>query len=312
MGLAAIRSWVMNRTQRIMLTVLIAMCPGLLLTISIWGSGVLWNLCWLIGLCCATEAVCVLHRGRDQVKKSLADLSAIVTACLITICLPPSMPLHLLAVAALAAVGMAKHAYGGLGCNIFNPAMVGFAVVLVSFPELLNSWPTLSQAPDALSGATLLTEFRYRLGIEESEYLNKQADSLAMQSSVAIAFAVGGLCLIILKVIRWYVPAGCLAGLLIASLFGYDQGSSLGHGSATFHLISGGFVAAVFFVATDPVTHPQQHRAQLFFGFIIGVLTYVIRAFGIYPDGIAFAVLLANCTVPLLDRMAHHREASRA
>lgn len=314
MAIDALQKEVRKTTQRIMLVVLLALLPGTLAMTNLWGLGVLWNILWLLAFCLLTEILCC---GRDwhKARRQIANLSACVTAALIAICLPPEMPLYVLFTASVVAVGLAKAAYGGLGRNIFNPAMVGFAVAFVSFPAAFTSWPLLdglvASTVDVLSGATQLSEFRYRDGVTVAEFDSRYGELLSAQTLVASCFAVGGIMLVACSIITWHIPAGCLLGLALASLFGYDQGSSLSAGSITFHLFSGGFVVAMFFVATDPVTHPRQRSAQVFFGAMIGLLTYLIRAHGIYPDGIAFAILLANCATPLLDRLTSKAKNSQ-
>lgn len=300
MALASLRAAAGQSTQRIMLVVLLTLLPGTLAMAMLWGPGVLWNIGWLLTLCLATEAVMCALRGIAP-GSHLLDLSTAVTAVLIGICLPPGVPILVLALAAVCAIGLAKHAYGGTGRNIFNPAMVGFAVALVSFPEAFATWSQLSQT-DVLSGATQLSEFRYREGMTTAEFDLRYAATLGAQNTIAGLFAAGGAALLVLRVISWQVPVGALLGIMLASLFGYDQGSSQSHGSFVFHLFSGGFMVAMFFVATDPVTHPKDRNMQVLFGAIVGLLTYLIRAHGVYPDGIAFAILLANCVTPLLDR----------
>lgn len=291
-----------------MLCVLLAMLPGILATLDTWGLGILWNLAWLLLFCVVIEWLCLTISNRPLATHSLKDLSAVVTAVLIALCLPPYTSAYILLVASLAAIGLAKHAYGGLGRNVFNPAMVGFAIVLVSFPDALNIWPSLLGVTDGLTGATQLSEFRYREGMTTAEFDLRFARTIAAQDLIAALFIAGGLVLLSLKIITWHIPAGCLLGLALASLFGYDQGSSQSHGSVIFHLFSGGFAMAMFFVATDPVSHPRDKRHQVLYGIVIGLLTYLIRAFGVFPDGIAFAVLLANCMTPLLNRATLFRQ----
>ena len=295
------------KTQSIMLWVLAALLPGLVAMTFVWGLGVVWNAAWLCLLCVASEALALYLKGtrqRSALLFELKDASVLLTALLIAVCLPPFTHIGILSLAALAAVGLAKHAYGGLGRNIFNPAMVGYAVVLVSFPQALASWPTPGNAAlDGFSGATLLTDFRYRSGITAVEFELSQASAVAQQRLVAFCFLAGGLLLIYKKLIAWRVTAGMFAGLAATALFGYDQGSSLSLGGAWFHWTMGGFMAAAFFVVTDPVTHPRQHRHQLIFGLTVGVFVYLIRAYGTFPDGIAFAVLFANCLTPFLNRL---------
>ena len=130
------------------------------------------------------------------------------------------------------------------------------------------------------------------------------APNLQDQRLIAYSFLAGGLFLLVKKLLAWRIPVSMLAGVGFAALFGYDQGSSMSSGSAVFHWTSGGFIAAAFFVATDPVTHPRGARPQIIFGFTVGLMTYLIRAYGTFPDGIAFAILFANCLTPLMNRMA--------
>ena len=310
MAIEQFRQLVFGSTQKIMGCVLIAMLPGILASLTIWGLGVLWNLAWAIVGCVAVELACLLHSGFTRARHQVSDLTAIVTGVILALCVPPYAPIYLLLLASLVAIGLTKHAYGGLGRNIFNPAMVGFAVILVSFPEALTTWPSIGQV-DGLSGATQLSDFRYREGMTTTEFDLTYEFSISAQSHIAILFALGGIGLIILRIITWHLPAGCLIGLGIASLFGYDQGSSLSHGSLVFHTLSGGFAFAMFFVVTDPVTHPNDKRHQFVFGIIVGLVTYLIRAFGVFPDGIAFAVLFANCFTPFLNRLSIHQTEAK-
>ena len=295
-------------TPRIMLAVLVALVPGLAAMVASFGVGVLWNLTILSISCLGIEVISLRLKqlSWQNIYLHIQDCSALLTAWLITICLPPNIPISSLIIASLASIGLAKHAYGGLGRNIFNPAMVGYAVLLVSFPQILAQWPAIPGEVDGLSGATLLTEFRYRIGITVEEFDVKFAVALAQQEIIALCFALGGLGLIVKQIIAWRIPVAMFGGVCICALFGYDQGSSSSAGGAIFHTLSGGFVAAAFFIATDPVTHPRRAKQQLIFGAMIGTLIYIIRSFGSFPDGIAFAVLLANCCTPLLNRVATH------
>lgn len=302
------------KTPKIMYVVLAALLPGIIAMTSVWGVGVLINVILLSCCCVAIELACLALRGAELMKNwrfHLSDGSALVTAWLIAICIPPFAgmdSLGLILVAAIAAIAMAKHAYGGLGRNTFNPAMVGYAVVLISYPAALGTWPPLVEAAtgqslDALSGATLLSEYRFRTGLTENEFSARFAVAIAQQQTIAATFALGGGVLLYLKLVAWRIPLAILISVGICAMFGYDSGSSFGHGSAWFHWINGGLIAAAFFIATDPVTHPNSPRDQIIFGVIVGVTIYVIRAFGAFPDGIAFAILFANCTTPMLNRL---------
>ncbi len=301
-------------TSRIMLTVLGALLPGIFAMLIVWGWGVLWNLAWLSVFALAAEA-CLLAIGGERslrrIRFQLSDWSALLSGWLIAICLPPFTDVYLLALAAAAGLALGKHVYGGLGGNIFNPAMVGYAVILVSFPEALAHWPVITSelAIDGLSGATLLSEFRYRTGLTTSEFDALFLTAAGDQRLIAFSFLVGGIVLAYQKLLAWRIPVAVLAGVGLAALFGYDQGSSTSLGSAWFHWTTGGTIAAAFFIATDPVTHPQHPKHQIVFGLMIGVLIYLIRAYGSYPDGIAFAVLFANAFTPFLNRLATPRAA---
>jgi len=306
-------------SARIMHWVLLALIPGTAAMVFIWGAGILWNIALTSFFCCAIEALAVFlyakpgaavpSTGRlHAIGFHLQDCTALVTAWLIAICLPPYTAAEHLLLAGAAAIGLAKHAYGGMGRNVFNPAMVGYAVVLVCFPQGLASWPSANAVEvDVLSGATLLSEFRYRPGLTTSEFDATYATIVAGQTFVALCFLVGGLLLTIKGLIAWRIPVAMFAALGACAVLGYDQGSSLSMGSAWFHWTGGGFVAAAFFVATDPVTHPREARQQVLFGLVIGIFIYAIRAFGAYPDGIAFAVLFANAMTPLLNRIGARR-----
>ena len=287
-----------------MVAVSAAMLPGIAAMTWVWGPGVLVNVGLLLLFSAGVEVVCLAARhGRHWrvLRPHMTDASVVVTALTLAICLPPHVSPWLLLLASAASVGLAKHAYGGLGRNIFNPAMVGFAVLLVSFPQALDHWPAVSQKVDALSGATQLSEFRYRTGITTAEFESTLQAALNAQARVAAAFCLGGLVLIYFRIIHWRIPMSMLGGLGLAAIVGYDQGSSESLGSWWFHATSGGFVAAAFFVATDPVTHPRHPRDQVIFGLSIGIAAYLMRAYSAYPDGIAFAVLLANAFAPLLN-----------
>ena len=308
------------KTPNVMAWVLVALLPGLAGMTFYFGLGLVWNLFWLSAFCLATEVLVVALKSgslapailRAPLHNSLGDGTTLLAAWLIAICLPPYVSIQILAVAALASIGLAKHAYGGLGNNIFNPAMVGYAVILLSFPQALAAWPALegaeNLAADALSGATYLSEFRYRNAMTVDEFLLNNPQAMHQQI-IAGLFLLGGLGLIYLRIISWRIPLALLITVGLLASVTYDQGSTQSMGSAWFHWTTGGTIAAAFFVATDPVTHPSRHSHQVIFAVSIGILLFVIRTQGNLPDGIAFAVLLANCATPLLNRIHRQRES---
>jgi len=292
-------------TQRIMTTVLLALLPGAVALMSFFGFAYLPRLAFAAAVGLTVEAVALALQGRP-LRPAISDGSTLITCTLLVLALPPTTSLWVLAVAVLAAVGIGKHLYGGLGANPFNPAAVGYTVALVSFPAALAIWPLLGPAADAVTGATALTEFRYRGGQTVAEVWTPENGFGTLGGYgwewINAAFLVGGAFLIARRIAAWRVPAALLGTLGLLALIGYDQGSSQSLGSPTFHWFSGGTLLAALFFATDPVTHPATARGQVLFGCIAGAMAFVVRSFGGYPDGLAFGILLANAATPYLDR----------
>lgn len=306
-------------TQRIMLLVCACLVPGLVLqALLIDLTGVLLNVLTaaLVGI--ATDRACARLRSADFAlltpQPTASDTSALVTALILAAALPPGAP-GPVALATITALALGKHAYGGVGNNVFNPAMVGYAVALLSLPLATASWPAVSAASaDALTGATVLTAFKYRGAATVEDAWTEAAGfgqfAGAGYEWVALAYGIGGAVLFARGYAAWRPAAGMLIALLVAALVGYDNGSSASLGSPLYHLFAGGTLLAAGFVLTDPVTHPASHRGQWLFGLTVGLLVYAIRAWGNYPDGIAFAVLLGNALTPYLDRRLAVRESA--
>jgi electron transport complex protein RnfD len=303
-------------TRGVMLRVLAALAPGLVLTAHFYGPRILVNLAGAVGLALAIEALALRLQGR-AIQPALRDCSALVTATLLVLALPPGTPWYVIAIAVVAALGLGKHLYGGLGNNPFNPAIVGYAVVLLSFPAALSEWPSAwsgqSAGADALTGATALTTFKYREGLTVADVWQARFGFGTLGGAPAewlnAAFLAGGLALARLRLLAWRVPVALLATLGGLALLGYDQGSSSSLGSPLYHWFSGGTMLAAWFFATDPVTHPASPRGQVLFGCLIGAIAYAIRGFGSFPDGIAFGILLANGCAAWLDRPRPPRSA---
>ncbi len=303
----------MIETPRIMAAVLLALIPGVLAECYWFGAGTL--LVTTASMASAQIAASIARRRRE------VDLPALVSGALIGVALPPLAPWWVGAVGAAAAIWLARELYGGLGANLFNPAMVGYAVVLVAFPAELARWPGaatpdlgttlacffgLGANLDGVTGATALDAFRFRQGLTQAELFASDPRFGAWGGAgwewIGTAFLAGGLYLLQRRVITAHAPAGFLAGIALPALLFADGGSSSGHGGVLFHWFTGGTMLAAFFVVTDPVTSPGAPAARFLAAFGVGVTSYLIRAFGHYPDGIAFAVLLGNALVPLLDR----------
>ena len=316
-------------TAQIMLLVLVAAVPGIAAMTVYFGYGVLINIVWLTICALALEAA-VLKIRNKPIKVALNDYSAVVTALLLALALPPAIPWWIGLIGIFFAIVIAKHLYGGLGYNPFNPAMVGYAVLLISFPVEMTRWlsPVNDvQAPgmsllaqflgnsaemDAFVGATALDQFKLERGsLTVEEYWNSSDLFGALSGKgwewVNGAFLAGGLYMLYRRIITWHIPVGFLLGLTLLSLVFYNGGSSASHGSPFFHLFGGATMLGAFFIATDPVSGPANNRAKLWYGLLIGGLVYCIRAWGSYPDGVAFAVLLANFAAPAIDHFLRHQ-----
>lgn len=309
---------------RVMIQVLVALVPAIALYVWFIGPAILIQIGVATIAALAGEAGMLKLRGKP-LDLFLTDGSAVVTAWLIALVFPPLAPWWLVVVGTLFAIIVAKHLYGGLGQNPFNPAMIAFAVCIVSFPALMSQWPNLGQhlgfgeqlqvifglAPrvDGLTAATPLDALKTGLKLGD-EGVNVAAilanPSLYGQIAgrgwewVALAYLLGGVWMAWRRIITWHVPTAFIAalGLIAGSLWLYDPAQ---YANPVFHLFSGGAMLGAFFIATDPVSGSTTPRGKLIFGAGAGLLTYLIRVFGGYPDGVAFAVLLMNICVPLID-----------
>ncbi len=313
-------------TAQIMLLVLLACIPGIAAMVVFFGAGVLLNIVWLIPCALALEAA-VLKIRKKPVASSLTDFSAAVTALLLALSLPPAAPWWLGLTGVFFAIVVAKHLYGGLGYNPFNPAMVGYAVLLIAYPLEMTRWlfpatadqelPDLMalfdqflgsapEAMDAFVGATALDQFKLdRGGLTIDEYWTGNPLFGRLSGTgwewINAGFLAGGLYLLYRKIISWHIPVAVLGSIGMMALLFYDGGSSASHGSPFFHLFAGAAMFGAFFIATDPVSGPATNQAKLIYGLLIGILIYCIRIWGAYPDGVAFAVLLGNFAAPALD-----------
>lgn len=312
----------------VMRKVMFALVPAIAAYNMFFGPAIIVSIVLATATALATEAA-MLKLRRYPVKPFLSDYSAVVTAWLLALSMPPLAPWWMIVVATAFAIAVAKHLYGGLGNNLFNPAMVGYAVMIISFPAQMTNWPapdmlaaahlTFTQdlqyiftgrlpdglTLDAISMATPLDTLRTQLKLEQTIRETMHMPIFSWGSGkgteiVALWYLAGGLFLWQQRIITWHIPAAFIGGLWgIAALFHvYDADRYI---SPWFHLLSGGAMLGAFFIATDPVTGATTPLGKLIFGAAIGMLTYLIRTFGGYPDGVAFAVLLMNMCVPLID-----------
>ncbi|RON78738.1 electron transport complex subunit RsxD [Pseudomonas chlororaphis] len=314
-----------ERLRQTMQRVLLATLPGLLALFWLFGWGILINLLLACATALAVEAA-VLRLRQWPLRPFLGDGSALVSATLLALALPPYCPWWLTVSAATCALLFGKHLYGGVGKNPFNPAMLGYALVLVSFPQQMTHWPashgldllgglqqifgiTLdSTAPDAWAQATALDSLRINKSLTIDELFAGNAAFGHFGGKgvewVNLAFLAGGAFLLQQRVFSWHAPAGMLGSLFVISLLCWNGSGSDSHGSPFFHLLSGATMLGAFFIVTEPVSGPRSAKARLLFGVGVGLLTYLIRTWGGYPDGVAFAVLLMNLAVPALERLA--------
>ncbi|MGO2008906.1 RnfABCDGE type electron transport complex subunit D [Vreelandella alkaliphila] len=310
----------MPPTAHLMRWVIVATAPGLAAMTFYFGLGVISNVLLAALFALGAEAL-VLKLRQRSLQPALRDSSAVLTGVLLGASLPPASPWWLIGIGVIAAIVVAKQLYGGLGQNPFNPAMVGYALLLVSFPTYMTLWsppqPLISEnlwaqisgalpasTLDALSGATPLDAFKHKgETLLASEFWASQPlpeGALNAWRNVALAWLAGGLLLVAKRIISWHIPVAMLVSMaVLATLFYASDPSHFA--SPLFHLTTGAAMFGAFFIATDPVSAATSRRGKLFFGAGIGALVMIIRTFGGYPDAVAFAVLLMNLCVPLLD-----------
>jgi len=323
---------------RIMLNVVYALIPATVIYILFFG----WGLLIHMAIASLTALLCealILTIRKKPVRSALMDGSALVTALLIAFCIPPLAPWWITFVGTAFAITIAKHLYGGLGYNPFNPAMVGYAMLLISFPREMTQWMSPDAIPlsgqlsaqhlafnlvetikiifmeaiaweksafDALSMATPLDSAKTALTQGKSLDVILQDPSLfsIFESNgwgwINVAFIVGGSWLLFKKIIHWHIPAAVLLTLFIFAIV-FHQTDSDRYLPPMLHLFSGATMICAFFIATDPVTASTTFKGRLVYGIGIGALIYIIRTWGGYPDAVAFAVLLMNIAVPTID-----------
>jgi len=314
----------------LMLQVLAALVPAALAHVWYFGPGFILNLLVAAVFAAAGEALMMYLRGRPP-ETALSDYSALVTAALLAFALPSLTPWWVTATGALFAVVVAKHLYGGLGFNIFNPAMAGYVVILVAFPMHLNLWVAPRMGDIDYQHLTLIQTLAFTLTGSLPDALTFDAISRAtpldvmkaglnnLETAVEIRanpimgdfggrgwewignfLAIGGFWLLIRKIIRWQIPVGVGLGLLVPAgiMWLIDPSTNPSPG---FHLFAGATILCAFFIATDPVSAATSPKGRLIYGLGIGFLIYSIRTWGSYADGVAFAVLVMNMAVPAID-----------
>lgn len=329
-----------SSVNRIMLQVCLALVPATLFGLWLFG----WPALNLLLLTClgalATEALCLRWLGQPLAR--LLDGSALLTGMLLALSLPPWAPWWIAVGGAAFAVGIGKQIYGGIGQNIFNPAMLARVALLIAFPLQMTTWPlpaplgsaaapgfveglaiTFAGAPlaDGMTGATALGHLKTELTLGHSAeailagdfalvpaLLGSSAGSLGETSELLIL--LGGLWLLVRRIIHWEIPVSMLLGVGVLAAIAHQVDPERYPGGL-FHLASGGLLLGALFIATDPVTSPVSRAGRLLFGAGCGVLVFVIRSWGSFPEAVAFAVLFMNALSPLIDRYLRPRAYGR-
>jgi len=335
-----------TKTADIMRLVIIATIPGLIAMTFFFGWGTLINvlLASLVALGC--EAACLKARKRPLMF-FLKDNSALLTAVLLGLSLPPFAPWWVTGCAVFVSIVIAKHLYGGLGQNPFNPAMVGYALVLISFPVEMtrwtspfelsgDSWNLLSFADtfkiifvgwsetlashnyiDGYTGATPLDTLKHRNGLTNEEVWQSSSvlANVGAWYAVSLAYFVGGIFLIYRKIFTWHAPITLLLTLTLLSalFFAVDPDT---YADPLIHLTTGATMLGAFFIVTDPVSSATSNKGKIIFAAGIGILVYIVRTWGSYPDAMAFAVMLMNLSAPFIDQYSQprsygHRRANK-
>lgn len=299
-----------DSVNKIMYSVILALAPAFIWSVVIFGLDAVRVTLIAVAACVAFEYL--IQKFILKTPPQIADGSAALTGVLLAFNVPASIPSWMLIVGALVAIGIAKMPYGGLGNNPFNPALVGRVFMLISFPVNMTSWPAVGHAVDAVSTATPLAILKE--GIKNGQpivdiyknlptnfdlFMGNMSGSLGEIS--VLALLIGGVFMLVRKIITWHIPVSVLLSAAIFSgIFWLIDPSK--YADPVFQLLTGGLFLGAFFMATDMVTSPMNPRAQIIFGIGIGVLTIMIRMWGAYPEGVSFAILIMNALVPLLNR----------
>lgn len=293
---------------KIMWTVTVALIPAVIF--AAWHFGAPAIITMLVGAvsAVATEALVQVIRKKEV---TITDGSAFLTGLLLAMCLPPELPWYMTAFGSFLAIAVAKHSMGGLGFNIFNPAHIGRAALMVSWPVAMTTWTKMTTQVDVVSSATplnilkqqgypaLIETFGDAPALYKAMFLGFRNGSIGETSAILLIF--GGLFLIFRGYIKWEVPAVMIGTVgILTWIFGPE---GLFTGDPLFHMLAGGLIIGAFFMATDMVTIPITRKGKIIFALGAGILTVLIRLKGGYPEGVCYAILLMNCLTPLIDRL---------
>ena len=310
-------------TKSLMRDVVIALLPAVIVSIVFYGWKELLVISVSVLSCVLLESLITRYMLRKP--DTICDWSAAVTGVLLALNLPPTTPWWVVLIGAAVAIGVAKMTFGGLGQNVFNPALVGRVFLLISFPTYMTHWeiPQGLFGLDAVTGATPLGVIKEGLmqggdvagimaenGYSYSQMLLANIGGSAGEAS-AIALLVGFVYLLVRKVIKPWISLSVLGTVAVVSLI-FSLIDPAQYTGPLFNLLSGGMILGACFMATDYVTSPMSTKGGIVFGVGIGFITLMIRYFGAYPEGMSFAILIMNSTVPLLNRWFHQKKYGRA
>ncbi|WP_289299548.1 RnfABCDGE type electron transport complex subunit D [Duncaniella muris] len=291
--------------RRLMLNVIVALLPAVALALYCFGLGAAVVIATSIAGCVVVEYL--ISRYMLGEKPSISNLSAVLTGLLLALNLPSNLPIWTVLIGCVIAIGIGKMTFGGLGCNIFNPALVGRVFLLLSFPVQMTTWPLPMENRmaylDATTGATTLGQLKMaQISGADVDILTHALGFTggSMGEMGAIALLIGFIYLLCTRTITWHIPVSILATVALFSLcIGVNPG---------VQLVTGGLMLGAIFMATDYVTSPMSHSGMILYGVMIGIITVVIRQWGAYPEGVSFAILIMNGLTPLINRYLKPRK----
>lgn len=304
--------------EKNMYGVLIALVPTFIFSIVFFGLGAILVTLTSVAACLVFEYV--IQKYLMKQRPTIWDGSAIITGVLLAFNLPSSLPLWIVVIGALVAIGIGKMSFGGLGNNIFNPALVGRVFLLISFPVQMTTWPVPNgfATADAVTGATPLALVKE--AVKNGQTVGDTLSSVGITTGnlilgniggslgevAAIGLLLGFAYMLIRKIISWHIPVAIFATVIVFSGI-LNLADPAQFAGPVFHLFTGGLMLGAIFMATDYVTSPMTHKGMLIYGVGIGLLTVIIRVFGAYPEGMSFAILIMNGFTPLINRYCKPR-----
>lgn len=291
--------------KKLMTNVIVALLPAVALALYCFGIGAAIVIVTAIVGCVVTEYI--ISRYILGVKPSIGNMSAILTGLLLALNLPSNLPIWTVLIGCVVAIGIGKMTFGGLGCNIFNPALVGRVFLLLSFPVQMTTWPLPMENRmnylDATTGATTLGQLKMdQISGADVDLLTQALGFTggSMGEIGAIALLIGFVYLLCTRTITWHIPVAIISTVAVFSaLIGVNVG---------VQLLTGGLMLGAIFMATDYVTSPMSHAGMLIYGVMIGIITVIIRQWGAYPEGVSFAILIMNGVTPLINRYVKPRK----